>query len=120
MPKPVAIYGGPYAHEVESIKEESERKKPNYEKLISGWKSISQGALDYIEDLKNPANALDGNFSENSVIDYENFDTYIPKVYDFDRDKGKGPVLNTGAPAFLPIFSETPVKETVEVDLEKL
>ena len=85
--KPAVIYGGPYAHETDEITLESSKEKPNYDKLISGWKTISQGAMDYIATLKRPEDIRVGPFTENVVIDYDKRDDRIPDVADFDRDR---------------------------------
>lgn len=71
------IYGGPYAHESEAIIAESQKKKPNFDKLISGWNTITQGALDAIENVKNPPEPFSGTFSKNVVnVDEEE----VPEV----------------------------------------
>lgn len=101
MAKPAIIYGGPYAHESDAITAESAKKHPNYDQLISGWKSISQGASDYIHSLKNPVNPEPGEFMPNVVVDYEKVDEIIPAVEDFDNAK-------------------TPEPKQTEVDLENL
>lgn len=89
MAEPQVIYGGPYASESDAIKAESTKKRPNYAKLTEKWPTISQGALDYINDLKHPSKPLEGEFSQNVVIDYDQEDTYIPEVADFDQYKEK-------------------------------
>lgn len=71
--KPEIIYGGPYAVESDAITLESAKEKPDYDGLISGWKSISQGAYDYIQSLKEPVE-VSGPFVEN-VKEAENEDT---------------------------------------------
>jgi hypothetical protein len=68
---PETIYGGPYEHESAAITEESQKKKPNYERLIRGWNTITQGALAYIDSLENPVEPKSGKFSENSRISKE-------------------------------------------------
>jgi hypothetical protein len=71
MAKPTVIYGGPYVHESEAIIAESQKKNPNFEKLVAGWNTITQGAVDAIELAKNPPEPFSGNFSKNSVISKE-------------------------------------------------
>jgi hypothetical protein len=85
--KPETVYGGPYAQESDAITAESLKKKPDYERLISGWKTVSQGALDFIasQPHKEPE-APEGPFVENVKIDYDKEDTYIPETKEFDRD----------------------------------
>lgn len=68
---PETIYGGPYAHESAAIIEESQKKKPNYERLIRGWNTITQGAREAIDKLENPVEPESGKFSENSKISKE-------------------------------------------------
>lgn len=90
MSKPVIVYGGPYAHETDDITLESSKETPNYDELISGWKTISQGAHDYIEALKNPVAPEPGPFTNNVVVDYDKVDETIPAVaenHEIDLDK---------------------------------
>lgn len=141
--EPVIVYGGPYAHETDAITLESSQEKPNYDRLISEWNIISQGAHDYIESLKRPVAPNVGPFTENVVIDYDKRDDRIPAVADFDRDRetlGQGE-LKEEAPEGAtnpensadestkgPKPSDVPVSESVkngevkpvEVDLDKL
>ena len=113
--KPVAIYGGPYAHETDEITLESSKEKPNYDRLISDWKSISQGALDYIESLKQPLEDPIGKFVNNVEIDYSQVDNTIPETRDFDRDKVAGkPAAVEDAPE-----PQTDPNQS-EIDLDKL
>ena len=87
--KPSVVYGGPYSQESDAITLESAQEKPDYDNLISGWKTISQGAVDYIASLKKPAKEKDGPFINNVVIDYDKVDNTLPEVKDFDRDREK-------------------------------
>ncbi len=62
---PKEIYGGPYAAEAKAINAEAEKEEPDFDGLISGWKTITYGALQHIETLKNPEPAYVGPFSAN-------------------------------------------------------
>lgn len=65
MPKPKIVYGGPFSHEADAINRESTKDTPDYTELVSEWKTISQGAHDYIESLKAPEEVKAGPFVEN-------------------------------------------------------
>ena len=76
MAGPTVIYGGPYAHESAAIIAESEKKKPNFDKLIAGWNTITQGAVEAIDRAKNPPEPFSGNFVNN----VKNADPEEPEV----------------------------------------
>lgn len=69
--KPTVVYGGPYAGETDPITFESSKEKPDYDGLISEWKTISQGAVDYIASLKKPEPVKDGVFVQNASLPEE-------------------------------------------------
>lgn len=69
--KPTVVYGGPYATETDPITFESSKENPDYDGLISGWKTISQGAVDYIASLKKPEPVTDGVFVQNASLPEE-------------------------------------------------
>jgi hypothetical protein len=71
MAKPTVIYGGPYAHESEAILAEANKKKPDFDKLIEGWNTITQGAVEAIEQAKNPPEPFAGNWSNNHKVSKE-------------------------------------------------
>lgn len=124
---PTTIYGGPYAHESEAIIEESQKKKPNYERLIRGWNTITAGALEAIDKLENPVEPESGKFSENAKISKEEAENPpIPPVTLYttpdediiDQDAHKDiddPEKNVTAP----IESKSEEKSD-DVDLDKL
>ena len=133
--KPETVYGGPYSQETDAIVEESLKKKPDYEKLISGWKTVSQGALDFIasQPHKEPESP-EGPFVENVKIEYDKEDTDIPETASFDRDRktleeGEGTLVtdsdteNTNGAGGDGIPTPKEVAEVTgqtEVDLDKL
>jgi len=127
MTKPVAVYGGPYAHETDEITLESSKETPDYDSLISGWKTISQGALDYIESLKHPVDPKTGTFVTNVVVNYDKEDGTTPEVADFDRDRktlGNGELVEPAPEgATNPennAGEDTKVENQTEIDLDKL
>lgn len=130
MKQPTIVYGGPYAHETDAITLESSQEKPNYDRLISEWNTISQGAHDYITSLKNPVDPIVGVFVENVKVDYDKVDNTIPETYDFDRDRktlGDGNLVedtdqtNTNGAGGDEIPTPKDVAEgQTEVDLDKL
>lgn len=65
MTGPTVIYGGPYSHESEAIVAESQKETPDFDGLIAGWNTITQGALEALEHAKNPPEPFSGNFSRN-------------------------------------------------------
>jgi hypothetical protein len=119
---PTTIYGGPYAHESEAILEEAKKKKPNFERLIQNWNTITQGAVEAIEAAKNPVEPASGKFTENSKISKEEAENpYIPTVtlyttpdsqhidQDADKDRNDPEKLVTA-----------PETKSADVDLDKL
>lgn len=117
MAKAKVVYGGPYSQESDAITTESTKENPDYTQLTADWKTISQGALDYIQSLIKPKTPKPGPFVNNAVIDYENEKTLdIPDVADFDRDREK---LGLGD-----LLEDAPVEDKEEksndVDLDKL
>lgn len=122
---PTTIYGGPYAHESEAILEESKKKKPNFDKLIAGWNTITQGALEAIELQKNPVEPKSGKFSENHKISKEEaenpevppvtlYTTPDEDIIDQDaKDHVDDPEKNVTAPI-------AEAKSDNDVDLDKL
>jgi hypothetical protein len=85
--KPTVVYGGPYADETDAITLESSKETPDYDGLISDWKTVSQGAVDYIASLKKPLVIPVGVFVNNVEVDYDKVDNTLPKTADFDRDR---------------------------------
>lgn len=71
---PPMVYGGPYNQESSAITVESTKDEPDYDTLVSSWKTISQGAVAFINDLKNPKPIKPGPFVENAVVYYEKSD----------------------------------------------
>lgn len=71
---PPMVYGGPYNQESSAITLESTKETPDYDTLVSSWKTISQGAVAFINDLKNPKPIKDGPFVNNAVFVYEKSD----------------------------------------------
>lgn len=128
--KPETVYGGPYSQESDAITLESAKKSPNYSHLISGWKTVSQGALDFIASLENPVAPEDGPFIENVKVDYDKEDNYIPETKAFDRDsktleEGEGTLVkdtdgtNENGAGEVPTPKDVAEGQT-EVDLDKL
>lgn len=128
LKKPTTVYGGPYSQESDAITLESSKKKPNYDQLISGWKTVSQGALDYIASLESPVEREEGPFVDNVKIDYDKVDNTIPATADFDRDReklGEGDLVEDSDKTNTNGAGEVPTPKDVaegqlEVDLDKL
>jgi hypothetical protein len=127
---PTTIYGGPYAHESEAILEEAKKKRPNYERLVANWNTITQGAEEIIEGLKNPVEPASGKFVTNSKISKEEAENpYIPtvtlyttpdeKILPQDAEKDiDDPEKNVTAPVTKSDSADS--KKSTEVDLDKL
>jgi hypothetical protein len=78
------LYGGPYTHEVDAIRDERLRaarmeEKPNFDTIFAG-QSVSAGALRVIEDIQNPLPAVIGPSIDNVVT---------PDNYLFPADGGE-------------------------------
>lgn len=127
---PTTIYGGPYAHENEAIIAEAQKKKPDFDRLIKNWNTITQGALEVIDGYKNPVDPASGEFSKNFQLSKEEAENpYIPtvtlyttpdeNVIDQDADKDRNdPEKNVTAPETKSETADS--KESDEVDLDKL
>jgi len=76
------VYGGPYADETAAITAESQKEKPNFDELTKEWKTISNGALAYIEQVQLPIKAPVGVFIENVKFE-EKEEVEIPAVVPF-------------------------------------
>ncbi len=87
MAKAKVVYGGPYSQETDAITLESSKEKPDYTALTSDWKTISQGALDYIQSLIHPEKPKDGPFVNNAVFKEEEPVEEEKKSNDVDLDK---------------------------------
>ena len=128
---PETIYGGPYAHESAAIIEESQKKRPNYERLIRNWNTITQGARDAISALENPVEPESGKFVTNSKISKEEAENpEIPPVTLYttpdediiDQDAYKDiddPEKNVTAPIEKPETKDDSEKKS-EVNLDDL
>lgn len=78
--KPPVVYGGPYNQESTSLTIESTKDKPEYDQLISTWKTVSQGAVAFIEQLKAPKEEPVGPFVNNSVPAKEESDDILDNL----------------------------------------
>jgi hypothetical protein len=76
------VYGGPYADETAAITAESQKEKPNFDELTKEWKTISNGALAYIEQVQLPIKAPVGKFIQN-VKEVKTEEVEIPAVVPF-------------------------------------
>lgn len=63
------MYGGPYSHETDAIRDERIRasaagEEPNFDKLFEGVE-LSDGAIAVLKDIENPPEPVVGPFVEN-------------------------------------------------------
>jgi hypothetical protein len=65
LSKDDAVYGGPYLDESTAILTEARKDEPDFEKLVSDWDTISNGALRLIDTVQNPKPKPVGPFVEN-------------------------------------------------------
>jgi hypothetical protein len=75
---PEVISGGPYAHEIDAIRDERHRasimgEKPDFHNVFQG--AISPGAVAVIEDIGKPIDLPVGEFIENVVFSDEEEET---------------------------------------------
>lgn len=78
---PDIVYGGPYADESAAITKESQKENPNFAELTKDWKTISQGAVNYIEQVQKPIEKPVGTFISN--VQEEEKEVEIPAVVPF-------------------------------------
>lgn len=65
----MSVYGGPYSHETDAIRDERIRasaagEEPNFDKLFEGVE-LSDGAIQVLKDIENPPEPVVGPFVEN-------------------------------------------------------
>lgn len=119
---PDIVYGGPYANEADAITKESLKENPDFAELTKDWKTISQGAKDYIEQVQKPVEKREGVFISNYVED-EKEEVEVPAVVPFitpdevvtDPDA----TVETEPETEAPVEEETPVEEEQTVSEEE-
>lgn len=117
---PDVVYGGPYANEADAITKESLKENPDFAELTKDWKTISQGAKDYIEQVQKPVEKPEGVFITNYVED-EKEEVEVPAVVPFvtpDEEVTDPDATNETVPDSVPAEDTEEDKSQEEFDKE--